>query len=551
MRWWMRLSMASVVAAILVGLGPGRPAAAQSGAQSRDLTTYGIIGEVKTDGRLAVWSVNGDDLVMADLSTGTMETLAENAGVGIHYRISEGRVAWIQDDGLHIYAASSGATSVMALPAGFGHFDLHGDTLVWFQQDGTPAAPVQSLWVRNIATGGAAKQVFSRAGSRFSGSYVQTNGTIAVWAQGVGEGERQSVIYELQMAPLDGSSAPETVDAGPPSGMLGGFVLSDNTLFYVGAGLILYQHPLGGIPVALSNADVYSANLRVSGNYLIGSEPVKLADGSSTFEDWIYDLRNQRRWFIRRNAEFIPMLTSMNIGGEVVVWSDDTFRNHIVRIRRIADTAPPAPRAAADPLLQGRSYDAASRHSLGGRFEQYWGRNGGAALFGAPLTEEFRQQSSDTGDPYEVQYFEKQRYEYHPEHAGTPYEIQLGRLGAELLEQSGRDWWAEGGDQPGAQPLPGECQAFAAPDRTVCGAFLDYWRSHGLDLGKPGISYDESLALFGQPLTAPRLETNPDGDTVLTQWFERARFEWHPGNPAEYQVLLGRLAAEQLPAFGW
>ncbi len=31
---------------------------------------------------------------------------------------------------------------------------------------------------------------------------------------------------------------------------------------------------------------------------------------------------------------------------------------------------------------------------------------------------------------------------------------------------------------------------------------------------------------------------------VLTQWFERARFEYHPSNPAAYQVLLGRLGAE-------
>jgi TolB protein len=31
---------------------------------------------------------------------------------------------------------------------------------------------------------------------------------------------------------------------------------------------------------------------------------------------------------------------------------------------------------------------------------------------------------------------------------------------------------------------------------------------------------------------------------VLTQWFERARFEWHPNNPAEFKVLLGRLGDE-------
>src|SRR5690606_9991895 len=35
-------------------------------------------------------------------------------------------------------------------------------------------------------------------------------------------------------------------------------------------------------------------------------------------------------------------------------------------------------------------------------------------------------------------------------------------------------------------------------------------------------------------------------DTVLTQWFERARFEFHPDNEAEHQVLLGRLGVEIL-----
>jgi len=35
------------------------------------------------------------------------------------------------------------------------------------------------------------------------------------------------------------------------------------------------------------------------------------------------------------------------------------------------------------------------------------------------------------------------------------------------------------------------------------------------------------------------------------QWFERARFEYHPNNPNPYKVLLGRLAADRVDAFGW
>ena len=40
------------------------------------------------------------------------------------------------------------------------------------------------------------------------------------------------------------------------------------------------------------------------------------------------------------------------------------------------------------------------------------------------------------------------------------------------------------------------------------------------------------------------MEVNASGTRVLTQWFERARFEYHPENPAAYRVLLGRLGVE-------
>jgi hypothetical protein len=42
------------------------------------------------------------------------------------------------------------------------------------------------------------------------------------------------------------------------------------------------------------------------------------------------------------------------------------------------------------------------------------------------------------------------------------------------------------------------------------------------------------------PLTEPRMETNNVGDTVLTQWFERARLEYHPTQG----ILLGLLSNE-------
>ncbi len=124
--------------------------------------------------------------------------------------------------------------------------------------------------------------------------------------------------------------------------------------------------------------------------------------------------------------------------------------------------------------------------------------------------------------------------------------MQLGRLGAWLLERQGRRWE----DQPKASPS--DPHYFAETGQAITHApFWQYWRSHGLEFGDPGVSFREALALWGYPLTPAQIERNPDGDLVLTQWFERARFEWHPDNPDPHRVLLGRLGAELLAQRGW
>ena len=138
-----------------------------------------------------------------------------------------------------------------------------------------------------------------------------------------------------------------------------------------------------------------------------------------------------------------------------------------------------------------------------------------------------------------MQLFERNRFELHPENR-RPYDVLLGRLGDEQLRRQGRDWKSF----PPGRPKSG-CQFFEATGHSVCESFLGYWRSHGLEFdGRQAVGYAESLALIGLPLSEPALERNSSGDNVLTQWFERARFEFHPNNPDPYKVLLGRLGAE-------
>lgn len=66
-------------------------------------------------------------------------------------------------------------------------------------------------------------------------------------------------------------------------------------------------------------------------------------------------------------------------------------------------------------------------YALCGKFYAYWEQNGGLARFGYPIGNETLTQID--GRWLWVQYFERRRMEYHPELAGTPYEILLGLLG--------------------------------------------------------------------------------------------------------------------------
>jgi lysophospholipase L1-like esterase len=178
-----------------------------------------------------------------------------------------------------------------------------------------------------------------------------------------------------------------------------------------------------------------------------------------------------------------------------------------------------------------------------GRFRDYWEQNGGLAVFGYPISPAHIERNRDTGAEYLTQWFERNRFELHPEHQ-PPYDVLLGRLSDDRLRQTGVDWQTEP-REPG--PRAG-CLWFDETGHNVCNqsgslGFMSYWQRHGLRDARLD-AYARSLALFGLPLTAQRSETNTSGDTVITQWFERARLEWHPSKPDEYKVLLGLLGRD-------
>ncbi len=190
---------------------------------------------------------------------------------------------------------------------------------------------------------------------------------------------------------------------------------------------------------------------------------------------------------------------------------------------------------------------AETGYCISGRIREYWEQNGGLPVFGFPIgpqKEEYLE-----GRPFQVQWFERNRLELHPENP-RPYDVLIGRVGHDRLVQQGRDWrgFVQVANTGSGAAVPrDDCRYFEETGHRICGAFLEYFNSHGLSFpGQPGITFEESLALFGLPLSDERTERLLDGREYTVQWFERARFEYHPENPEPYKVLLGLMGNQLL-----
>jgi len=110
-------------------------------------------------------------------------------------------------------------------------------------------------------------------------------------------------------------------------------------------------------------------------------------------------------------------------------------------------------------------------HTIGGSFRAFWEAHGGIVPFGLPITEEFQERNALDGTMRTVQYFERVRFEWHPELATSPdgvhpEAVQLGAVGAQLWQ------FVEGVRLPTAGDAP--VAGLTAPGRPPLGLVVQY-----------------------------------------------------------------------------
>jgi hypothetical protein len=130
-------------------------------------------------------------------------------------------------------------------------------------------------------------------------------------------------------------------------------------------------------------------------------------------------------------------------------------------------------------------------------------------LYGAPITESFLDSFGT-----KVQYFEKVRFELDPT-LPPSIQVKISPLGEYLYQE---------GKKLGMTTNTPACRLFSETGHSVCYAFLDFFDKNG------GISQ------FGYPISGFE-----EHDGRYVQYFQKARFEWHPEKPPGQWVTLSNL----------
>jgi hypothetical protein len=163
--------------------------------------------------------------------------------------------------------------------------------------------------------------------------------------------------------------------------------------------------------------------------------------------------------------------------------------------------------------IGGEEYFEETGHRVTGEFlTKFHSVPNPLQLYGYPITEAFQ----DPTYHILVQYFQKARFEFFPI-APAGQRVQFTPLGQYIYKRGV------------SAPLPAtgpRCRTFDKGFQ-VCYTLLEFYLANGGE------------AQFGLPISNTELHNN-----MIVQYFQNARFEWHPELPAGQRVVLANLGKE-------
>lgn len=171
----------------------------------------------------------------------------------------------------------------------------------------------------------------------------------------------------------------------------------------------------------------------------------------------------------------------------------------------------------AQPVQQitgeGDWYFPQTQHTVSGEFLKFYQNTDQyLVLFGYPITDVV---NHPVLPGVKVQYFQRVRMELDPK-APEGEQVRLAPLGVWLYDETRR------GTPVDLPFTTGACRMYPSREIPVCYEFLTFYDEYNGEV------------YFGEPIS--RLEKLSSGR--LVQYFERARMEWWPENPAGMRVML-------------
>jgi hypothetical protein len=160
-----------------------------------------------------------------------------------------------------------------------------------------------------------------------------------------------------------------------------------------------------------------------------------------------------------------------------------------------------------------------------GEFLEFYRRIPNAEIIlGNPFSSAFDSNLSKDPAGTQIQYFERGRLELHPENP-PGLRVTMTLIGEYLYDHDDIDGSVE------FKPRTSGCRNFPHDGYPVCYAFLSFFEENG------------GIAQFGYPISELVIH-----EGRLVQYFQRARFEWHPERPNGYKVSLSDIGWEYFNA---